>query len=487
MHARLTEAVFSLARSLKQLPSGYQPSTDLFPPIDTNAIADKLDLERRGRARGADEQPPSTATQLDDVEHEVRAIIQSEVKHAVDLHANRWAAWTDFLRSLDLYAKPAEIQLAAVNAEAQFKTAVLRGTNEVELVERQALEHQAALEAFRQRHRLERPAAYPDSRILQIGIALVLMAVESVLNLVFFAEGSEFGLIGGLLEALALSALNVLPALLVGHLFLREMFHRNPVRKFLGFCCTGAWAAVVVALNLLAAHYRDALAGPTPEQADAIAVAMLTAWPLPPPESTMSIMLLALGLFFAWFALLDGFWMDDRYPGYGGIARRHERAVADLVDASDGFITRLEDERLEVREALEAFLGFLGRAPGELARILAGRRRLNQELEQHLSYLDAQAMLLVQRYREANRQARSTPPPNHFQRPLALERPILEPADGDIDSERIEEQITEVRELVEGAIDRIARAFDDALSKVQGVRRTLATPSSRNGRAAHGQ
>src|SRR3954452_6943647 len=85
-----------------------------------------------------------------------------------------------------------------------------------------------------------------------------LIVVEGVINAVFFASGSDLGLLGGAMLAAAFSAVNVLLAGLNGWFPLRWAHHRNVGVKFIGGLVFPALLFASVALNLFVAHYRDA-------------------------------------------------------------------------------------------------------------------------------------------------------------------------------------------------------------------------------------
>ena len=58
----------------------------------------------------------------------------------------------------------------------------------------------------------------------------------------------------------------------------------------------------------------------------------------------------------------------------------------------------------------------------ELAAILAGRARITQSFEQHQDQLERAGNALLSKYRTANRQSRSSPPPNRFEEPWLMGR-----------------------------------------------------------------
>src|SRR5262249_49712347 len=126
---------------------------------------------------------------------------------------------------------------------------------------------------------------------------------ESVLNGVFFAKGSERGLIGGIGIAIGISLVNVTFAWLLGLGPARFINYRNIIIRLLGFLATVAGFAGLVALHAFAAHYRDAMAHFPEDQAWSVALQTLSSapWAI---SSLSTAYLFGLGILFA----IGSFW-----------------------------------------------------------------------------------------------------------------------------------------------------------------------------------
>ncbi|MGO9484636.1 MAG: hypothetical protein ACLPX9_08640, partial [Rhodomicrobium sp.] len=240
----------------------------------------------------------------------------------------------------------------------------------------------ADLENFKAEHRLSRDAHYPSSPLLAFGILSILIIVEAGINGVLFADSSDQGLFGGWLEALVLSITNVGAAFLLGRVVLPQLHRRGPVLKAGAFVLCLAGAGALAAINVIGAHYRDfkseagpdpapllaakhetslALSGAKPVLAAAAlrkAAKPAPAEPSPPPpapvaenekakereaiaqlygapfafRSFMSFFLFVIGLCGASIAALDGYKLDDPYPGYG---KRHRNYAAARVRSAE--------------------------------------------------------------------------------------------------------------------------------------------------------
>ena len=112
---------------------------------------------------------------------------------------------------------------------------------------------------FRRRHRLKRAAHWASGGNLtvKVGVLLVLFVFEVFLNGFFLAKGSELGYLGGAAEAFTFALLNIGVSFLIAVVGVRELNHRNPLRKLFGFFALLCYLFLLVAINLSLAHYRE--------------------------------------------------------------------------------------------------------------------------------------------------------------------------------------------------------------------------------------
>ena len=85
-------------------------------------------------------------------------------------------------------------------------------------------------------------------------------------------------------------------------------------------------------------------AAPIPTHASEIALKTFTAHPFA-LAAFQSWILFAMGLFFWLVAAVDGFKMDDPYPGYGKISRKHEEIIQDYTNEKANIISDLSRTR----------------------------------------------------------------------------------------------------------------------------------------------
>lgn len=458
-------ALTRLMRGLRREPHDYRSSLDVFPVIDPRVVADELRLGEEGRTRGAAEEPPAASAVLDEVETRVLERVEAEKKAAHGLLLDQLRIFDERLASLDFEGRFSEIRQAAPAAVSEFKAEAATGRDELHRLRRALTEHEEEKDAFKRDHRLARTPRPPTTgaQVLKFGLLLVLLVAETVLNGTFLAKGSELGLLGGTTEAFAFALLNVAGSFLFGRLGLPELVHRNVLRKFLGLTALCTWFVFALVLNLALAHYRE-VAGQLLADGGADVMARLAEAPLGLTD-LKSWLFFAIGFFFSVVALIDGSATVDPYPGFGDIQHRLEAAHQAYIDRKQELIDRLLEVRDDYIGTLEEANRDLSVRRGEYDQILSGRARLVRLFEQHQAHLQQTLDTLLSVYREADRRARTTPPPARFEESLRL---VPIPVDAEVpdmtaEAAEVRARVGEAQRLLVDEIAAIHRTFDAAL------------------------
>jgi hypothetical protein len=233
-----------MAKSVKELvartmggSNHVPPTSQTFPPLDVEQIARMLRLDERAENAGRARLPSADAGGPDVVELEVLGIIEEAARKANQ----------DYLAQRDFYEgrirKAAitpdlkvQLEAAGANALADFRAEIIHDQNTLHTLLQAAGNREAEYQEFRQRHNLNRlPRNISQGqRTFAFMVLAVFVILESILNGMFFAEGSEAGLIGGVMQALVLSILNVGVAALYAVYGLPFLFHRRMWGKLLG-------------------------------------------------------------------------------------------------------------------------------------------------------------------------------------------------------------------------------------------------------------
>lgn len=399
-----------------------------FQPVDVKRVAARLRLAERGREDGAAEKPSAESTVWASAEQEILSEIEAERARCAQDLTSHLRAYRDGLAKLDAAMDIAALRLQADRTVARLREIRTLWSGDIANLLRWAQEAAEEYRSFRQRHGLSRLPRGPAERRMTIAWLVLVLALESVFNGVFFAEGSDLGLIGGIAVALSLSAVNVASGAIVGWQPVRWINHRNLLVKGIGIILLAATLVGLVVLNGFVAHFRDAYerAGDTVNLqavwhglvADPFALARLQSW-----------LLFLLGIGAAALAMWKGAMADDPYPGYGAVARRQAEAEGEYLRQRAAMLEDAAVIRDEAVRDLGRGIERLKGASAQREQLLAGRARFVADFKAHEEELGRAANRLLAIYREANQKSRTTLPPPHFQDVFSFPSSVLDRPD----------------------------------------------------------
>jgi hypothetical protein len=291
---------------------------------------------------------------------------------------------------------------------------------------------------------------------------------EVFLNGFFLAKGSELGYVGGAAEALAFAIVNIGVSFLIGAFGVREINHRNILRKLFGLIAFFGYLALAIGVNLALAHYREASGALISDAGREVLVRLRTA-PLAVVD-LKSWLLFALGILCSLIAFADSFLIFDPYPGYGALEKRRASAHDAYIRRKNDLIANLLEIRDEAIEILEEANRDLAVRRSEHDSILESRTRILRLFEAHQSHLDRAANALLAVYREANKAARTSPPPLRFGKSYALEKFPVEQelpeasARGDL-----RQQIKDSQSDLDESVKKIHAEFEEAFATYREI------------------
>lgn len=227
-------------------------------------------------------------------------------------------------------------------------------------------ERHAELNAFRDAHGLhERSAEFPRSIVKHLSVLVVVGAVEAVGSASMYFGASTTGVLGAVLLALSVSAVNISVGFLVGCAW-RMVMAPASLRGWHRF-----WAvpvaviglAFVVYLNLYAAHFREvAFAGSANPELESL----WHLWEQPASLSVTSMGLAVFGVLCSALAAWKGFSISDRAPGYAKAWRSWEESAEakdDLKGVLEAQFEAIRVAEIEERVASDrAFVNILKEA-----------------------------------------------------------------------------------------------------------------------------
>lgn len=449
---------------------GELPSIQTFPPLDLDQIANELRLDARAKEEGKREQPATDGkveglTELDifaEIERRARKA-REDYQSLLDLYdgrIRRALLWTDLAVAIDA---------AGENALTDFKVQAGDDLDHLHLAGKEVEGREREFNEFRAKNRLVRLPNFVSRReqTVRILVLAILFIGESLLNGTFFAEGSETGLIGGIVQALVLSLLNIGAAVLYALYGLPLLTHKSHAIKTVGICITAMYAAWAFLLNLIIGHIRDLFILHEGKVAATAIWGRLSTAPFMLSD-TQSFVLAALGVGLSIVALIDAAGLDDLYLAYGGIGRRRGNAISRYTDDKARCLAGLTQRRDEALSTMKEVIELMRSSEYELRLAIEGRSRLHQNYVAYLAHLADCRERLLRRYYEANTRARSSQSPPRFSSKVVAPSSLAHPVLTDFsDSKR--ETRNKAIERMEHFIKAVNHQFEEEVSKFQTV------------------
>lgn len=313
--------------------------------------------------------------------------IQDEVRGAIDIEQ-------DSLRLSNITsAMTAKIGETLVNFEQEL--------TKKRKVERR---HQINLNGFKIINELGHEPRYPASKPKHYFVVCIICLAEVVLNTILYAKGSDFGGIGGFMEALMVTAVNLVVAYLAGRFALRWTHHVNRTRARFGWLFMMAYSATATLLNLLAAHYRAVLdSGIIFESIDKAlsnAVLHLISGPLQ-IESMQAWMLFVFGLAASILMLHKAHTDDDVYPGFGDVHRDHSRALDEYDATKRKMFSEIGAIREKTLSDLETAIVLAKKNLTHFLESIDETERMNTYYDATFHLIESCAAIVISAYRSA--------------------------------------------------------------------------------------
>ena len=450
-------------KSMRQAQPQPEPPDSPQVPSDPDRLLaqfrERIQPEERGRLDGQRGVPEPTAETYGKVENDIIQAVQQARSVAVQDLQRDLSSLDQRLKAENLDTRIEELGDTLSSVEA--RQATLRATlgSDVGEAHREYLERQNAINTFRERNRLERPASVPTTgdKWLTHGFLAVLFLVETVINGALLARLDTGGFIGGIVMAGGISFLNLAVPCFLFARWLRQLAHRSWSRKVLGALGIPAFLLLFLTFNLAVAHYREA---PSSE-----AISNLISDPFSLPEFA-SWLLFLIGFLFSVFALLDGLKMADPYPGYGKLQAEMNGKRRFFLDTQKTALAGLEEERQELRNAIASKRRAVRYAPEEHNSLVAERRNRVSRFHDALDRIEQVAHTLLAEYRNANEATRSSAVPVHFKEEWHIDRDVkIEPARFEyIDEEVGKRTVADPLDKSESAEE----ALNDGFKKIRG-------------------
>ena len=440
------------------------PGSAVFPDIDTERLRSELKLAENGRDRGRENQPPSDARSLDSAEIGAVAAIERLRRSGLENYEQNKRIFSDRLARGEEARR--EVSAGSDKARGNFLSTAHMAHSRLVDPARRVTDAYAHLLRFREQNDLVRPSDAPSLFPL-VALIVFFALVEAGLNSSLLGASHEMGLLGGMLLATIIALANIAFSALFGGQ-IRWLNHATVLGKLRGLLTLLTFVVFAVTFNLVVGHLRDALDGaPTLETAARTAFAAFLAMPHG-VESAMSWLLVLIGLVVSIGTAFKAYHSFDPYPGYAHVEATVSDARESYNDELQTTIDSLTEKRDEAIDELNEARDAVNTNMREAIDAAHGHTALKAHLRAFLEQCDLKVNVLLTAYREANREAREDPAPEHFNAAYRF-ADYVEP---DFDTGRLtdaEKERIEIGKIIDEAIAAIGTEYDRAIRALPKV------------------
>ena len=458
---------------------GFDREKEQYVQLDLDHWLEKYGVEEEARKCGAKNQPSADADGPDGTESRILAWINRRGRicrgnvssHLSDLQRNL----TDKEDSEELTILEQGVRQIVGDAEIALESKVAQGRNALTGKEEDVRVGYRDFAAFRQRSGLTRLADYSHRQKARIYI-LSMFILEVGLNATLLMEVNAFGLLGSIGQMGLIGAVNVLIAGAAMGALLCERHHIALSRKIFSWLGIVLIVAVVVFFNLVVGHFRDSMQAVLSDpSADIFALGsdtfqrFLAGWA---SLSFQSYLLVLLGILC--FSVASWKWRqrDDIYPDYGRRDRELKKVQADYVKEFDRVNDDLQKTYQQYKSQLEDIRYQLEIKQSQWRNICLQGKHLVVDYTTNLEQYQHDLDFLLNRYRTANRNARTDPAPPHFEKPERVDASILEPPAFNPPAET---SLKGVMDQVHTAISRLQDVFRNSMRKYPTLEAVMAS------------
>ena len=395
-------------------------SFSILKPLDEDKIADILKLDETAKKDGEKDLPGSLAAELSGFERKILNEVQKHhTKIRTDVQRDR------AVREKELAEHSTRLMDAAIvpQAKARLQELQLDIDNQKRELSRARKEldgSEIMLERFTTpRNIVDAPSA-TTHWFLSIVILIVLVFVEALANMIFFAEGNELGLLGGVIIASGISALNVFGFFALGYFGVRYKNCNIIWQKISGFLVLALSLVALLVFHSVVAFYRQIRAEmPDIEMTIASERAVARLFQLDfVGLDLVSIGLLIVGLAFGLIALGKGITFGHPIPGFERRYKKVKAAEEHLGYIKDDFKITFVDGTGDIIDTLKSAISSQGDHVRRYQQLYDDITNFERRYDQFENDLLSATGHLIDRYRLINTKARTSPKPDYFDTPF---------------------------------------------------------------------
>lgn len=456
--------VSSKNQDWEEIP-GFDPEHEQYVPLNLDKWLRDHGIEKEGERLGGKNQPAFEDDNLDACESQIvqwvnrrgRRCREDVSRHLSDLVRDLVHMETD--AELDMLGQ--EVNERKRDAEDDIENALHAGRNRLTDKENDVREHDGEIERFRSRNQLKRPPDYSHRRTALRYISACLV-VEAALNATLLMDVNPLGLLGSTIQMILIGAVNVMAA--GGSMGALLRWRNHVSRPLKSVCGLGILLVLVfvVFFNLLVGHFRNSAQAALDDPAgnflavgnDALQRLLAAPFDL---ASFQTILLVLLGVLCFGIGAMKWYQRDDAYPGYGKKHRELQRVRDAYSEAFDKERDNLREEHKRHESRLADMRYQLTTKQSRWRELCHRGDHLVADYRTNLSQYQHDLNRLLDAYRTANRNARSAPPPPHFNRNVEVDEAIL--------------QVPEFQPPEETSIKAVADKVHDAIEHLQDAYR----------------
>jgi hypothetical protein len=262
---------------------------------------------------------------------------------------------------------------------------------------------------------------------LVLGALFFFLIVEALANSYFIGQGSDYGLLGGAIEAFFIASISIVISFSAG-IGCRAIFGKGWLRRTLAVIAGLCYGAALVFYHTLIGWYRASLVYGNPDTAVSDALTNFTDNGLALPD-LYSYGLAIVGLFFAGVAFVAGIkGRDARLASlHGRIAEKFNRAETKLRKLEHSYLTGVNQVYMGQIDEVEKRQKAADVAGHHLRVNFAKSKWLGNSYKNMVDAIRHSYIYSVERFRVSNQAVRSIHAPCYFaNEPAPLEVPEIE-------------------------------------------------------------
>jgi len=387
------------------------------PAVTAHHLAESVKAGHNGASDAVDNLPPADATMLSQTEQTL--IARAREHYATlrqDAAASLNAIQAEVASRRELFTQQ-RFEGRVRGVEATMRAMLNKHGSELEQRVYDALRAKREYAFFNYENK-RRADPKLDKWQFILFFLVVPLVIESLLNGNFFAEASDFGLVGGAATAVIISALNIALGFFMGVGPARYCQHVKSSHLFWALPAYAGMIALIVLFNLAVGHYREMLiASPDTRSFQVMPRMLENPFAI---YDIKSVALVIIGCLVAFVSATKGYTAFGTYPGHAAAYKRWRQRWGAVEEERRRLDVELLPELEAIRTQIDGFREDCRDELGKLQGVKAAAEKARDLFMSRLGQLRAAKDAAMMQYREANLRVRTDLPPAYFSQSLNL-------------------------------------------------------------------